>query len=71
MKDDTVQFFGLPLQSKRAVAVRGEKGFEGFGHHYSRASSGKLDWAESVILRTQPLKARCMQFWPTNPPTFR
>ncbi|WVZ57384.1 hypothetical protein U9M48_007775 [Paspalum notatum var. saurae] len=71
MKDDTVQFFGLPLQSKRAVAVRGEKGFEGFGHHYSRASSGKLDWAESVILITQPTQDRNMELWPTNPPTFR
>ncbi|KAJ1296576.1 hypothetical protein BS78_01G311900 [Paspalum vaginatum] len=70
MKDDTVQFFSLPLQSKTAVAVR-ERGFEGFGHHYSRASSGKLDWAESVILITQPTQDRNMELWPTNPPTFR
>ncbi|XP_004983909.1 protein SRG1 [Setaria italica] len=71
MKDSTVQFFSTPLESKKKVAVR-EKGFEGFGHHYSRASSGhKLDWAESVILITQPPQDRKMEMWPTNPPTFR
>jgi len=70
MKDSTVQFFSLPLESKAKVAVRGN-GFEGFGHHYSRASSGKLDWAESMILVTQPVHDRNMEMWPTNPPTFR
>uniref|UniRef100_A0A0D9Z9D6 Fe2OG dioxygenase domain-containing protein n=1 Tax=Oryza glumipatula TaxID=40148 RepID=A0A0D9Z9D6_9ORYZ len=48
MKDSTARFFSLPLESKKTVAVR-ENGIEGFGHHYSRVS-GKLDWAESVIL---------------------
>jgi isopenicillin N synthase-like dioxygenase len=70
MKHNTVQFFSLPLESKAKVAVRGN-GFEGFGHHYSRASSGKLDWAESMILVTQPPQDRNMEMWPTNPPTFR
>ncbi|TVU00897.1 hypothetical protein EJB05_53675, partial [Eragrostis curvula] len=69
MKGNTVQFFSLPLESKKSVAVRGN-GFEGFGHHYSRASD-KLDWAESVILLTQPVKDRNMEMWPTNPVTFR
>ncbi|KAL6648053.1 hypothetical protein ACP70R_012277 [Stipagrostis hirtigluma subsp. patula] len=69
MKDSTVQFFSLPLESKQTVAVR-EKGFEGFGHHYSR-SSDKLDWAESAILMTQPAESRNMELWPANPPTFR
>ncbi|KAL6878273.1 hypothetical protein ACP4OV_012443 [Aristida adscensionis] len=68
MKDNTVQFFSSPLESKKIVSVR-ESGFEGFGHHYSR-SSNKLDWAESVILITQPVKDRNMALWPTNPPTF-
>ncbi|EES12050.1 hypothetical protein BDA96_06G064100 [Sorghum bicolor] len=68
MKDNTADFFGLPLDSKNAVAVRGD-GFEGYGHHYSRLS--KLDWAESVILITQPVQDRNMELWPTNPPTFR
>lgn len=68
MKESTVQFFGLPVGSKNAVAVRGD-GFEGYGHHYSRLS--KLDWAESVILITQPVQDRNMELWPTNPPMFR
>ncbi|KAL6878274.1 hypothetical protein ACP4OV_012444 [Aristida adscensionis] len=68
MKDNTVQFFSLPLQSKKTVSVQGN-GFEGFGHHYSR-SNNKLDWAECVILTTQPVQDRNMSLWPTNPPTF-
>ncbi|CAN6289024.1 unnamed protein product [Urochloa humidicola] len=70
MKDNTVQFFNSPLESKKKVSVR-ENGFEGFGHHYSRASVGKLDWAESMILITQPPQDRNMEMWPTDPPTFR
>ena len=70
MKDSTVQFFSSPLETKKKVAVR-ENGFEGFGHHYSRESGGKLDWAESVILITQPPQDRNMEMWPTSPPTFR
>ncbi|CAN6270385.1 unnamed protein product [Urochloa humidicola] len=68
MKESTVRFFELPLDSKNAVAVRGD-GFQGYGHHYSRLS--KLDWAESVILITQPVQDRNMELWPTNPPMFR
>ncbi|KAL6662088.1 hypothetical protein ACP70R_001472 [Stipagrostis hirtigluma subsp. patula] len=68
MKDNIVQFFSLPLESKKTVAVR-ENGFEGFGHHYSR-SSQKLDWAESLILITKPVHDRTMELWPTKPPTF-
>ncbi|KAL6902153.1 hypothetical protein ACP4OV_005029 [Aristida adscensionis] len=69
MKDNTVQFFSLPLESKKTVSVRGS-GFEGFGHHFSR-STRKLDWAESLILATQPVGDRNMEMWPTEPPTFR
>ncbi|OEL34841.1 S-norcoclaurine synthase 1 [Dichanthelium oligosanthes] len=70
MKDSTAQFFSLPLESKNAVAVRGG-GFEGFGYHYNGSSSDKLDWAENLILLTQPVQDRNMEFWPANPPTFR
>ncbi|PUZ40597.1 hypothetical protein GQ55_9G437500 [Panicum hallii var. hallii] len=70
MKDSTVQFFSSPLKSKKKVGVQ-ENVFEGFGHHYNRESGGKLDWAESVILITQPPQDRNMEMWPTNPPTFR
>ncbi|TVU46417.1 hypothetical protein EJB05_05952, partial [Eragrostis curvula] len=73
MKENTAQFFSLPLDSKKTVAVRGD-GFEGYGHHYTRSSAtggDKLDWAESVIFVTQPVQDRNMPLWPANPPTFR
>ncbi|KAL6902152.1 hypothetical protein ACP4OV_005028 [Aristida adscensionis] len=69
MKDNTLQFFSLPLESKKAVAVRGN-GFQGFGHHYT-SSTGKLDWAESLTVTVQPVGDRNMEMWPTNPPNFR
>ncbi|KAL6902151.1 hypothetical protein ACP4OV_005027 [Aristida adscensionis] len=69
MKDNTVQFFSLPLESKKTVAVRGDD-FEGFGHHHRR-SANKLDWAESMVLVTQPARDRNLKMWPTKPPTFR
>ncbi|XP_006651534.2 2-oxoglutarate-dependent dioxygenase 11-like [Oryza brachyantha] len=68
MKDSATKFFSLPLESKKPVEVR-ENSIEGFGHHYSRA--GKLDWAQSVILVTQPIEDRNPELWPTNPATFR
>ncbi|KAL6662277.1 hypothetical protein ACP70R_000136 [Stipagrostis hirtigluma subsp. patula] len=72
MKESTVQFFSLPLEAKNAIAFRGENVYEGFGHHFSGpASAGKLDWAECVLLTTQPIHARNMELWPTSPPTFR
>uniref|UniRef100_J3MWS8 Fe2OG dioxygenase domain-containing protein n=1 Tax=Oryza brachyantha TaxID=4533 RepID=J3MWS8_ORYBR len=71
MKDDTVQFFELPVEEKKAVAVRPGGGIEGFGHHFNRSSTDKLDWAESLIVETQPIQRRNLQFWPSNPPTFR
>ncbi|KAF7040012.1 hypothetical protein CFC21_049944 [Triticum aestivum] len=70
MKDNTLQFFGLPLEKKKAVAIQAN-GFEGFGHHYNRASSEKLDWAESLILVTQQHEQRNNEFWPADPSTFR
>ncbi|KAM3354455.1 hypothetical protein ACQJBY_025249 [Aegilops geniculata] len=70
MKDNTLQFFGLPLEKKKAVAIQAN-GFEGFGHHYNRASSEKLDWAESLILVTQQHEQRNIEFWPADPSTFR
>ncbi|KAG0550739.1 hypothetical protein BDA96_01G364000 [Sorghum bicolor] len=70
MKDSAAEFFRSPLESKNTVAVR--DGFQGFGHHFNGGSSEKLDWAECLLLITQPLKDRRMDLWPaTNPPTFR
>uniref|UniRef100_A0A0E0M091 Fe2OG dioxygenase domain-containing protein n=1 Tax=Oryza punctata TaxID=4537 RepID=A0A0E0M091_ORYPU len=70
MKDSTVNFFELPLEDKNAVAVRPGGTDEGFGHHF-RSSAGKLDWAENLIVETQPFQQRNLEFWPSNPPTFR
>ncbi|KAG2539883.1 hypothetical protein PVAP13_9NG505400 [Panicum virgatum] len=72
IKDSAVQFFSLPLDIKNRVAVP-EKGagIEGYGHHYSRGRGDKLDWAEGLILITQPVQERNMNLWPTNPPEFR
>ncbi|CAL4931519.1 unnamed protein product [Urochloa decumbens] len=71
IKDSVVEFFRSPLGAKNAVAVRGD-GIQGFGHQFSPASSDKLDWAECLLLFTQPVQDRNMDFWPaTDPPTFR
>lgn len=72
IKDTTMQFFSLPLDVKNRVAVPEESaGIEGYGHHYSRGRGDKLDWAEGLILITQPVQDRNMNLWPTNPPAFR
>ncbi|KAF8781326.1 hypothetical protein HU200_000555 [Digitaria exilis] len=51
MKDSAAQFFSLPLETKNTVAVRGDS-IQGFGHHFSGATSDKLDWAECLLLFT-------------------
>ncbi|XP_044378962.1 protein SRG1-like [Triticum aestivum] len=71
VKDSTREFFRLPLEKKKAVGiVKAEDGFQGFGHHFN-TSTGKLDWAESLLLGTQPMGHRNMDLWPTELPTFR
>ncbi|KAF8728957.1 hypothetical protein HU200_018258 [Digitaria exilis] len=70
VKDSVARFFSLPLETKNAVAVR-PGGFQGFGHHFNAPASNKLDWAECLILETQPVHVRNMEFWPANPLTFR
>jgi isopenicillin N synthase-like dioxygenase len=73
MKESAVEFFGLPLESKNAVAFQGDGDkFQGFGHHFSGGpSAGKLDWAECVLLVTQPAQGRKTELWPATPPSFR
>ncbi|KAF8728960.1 hypothetical protein HU200_018262 [Digitaria exilis] len=70
MKESAAQFFSLPLETKNTVAVRGDS-IQGFGHHFSGASSDKLDWAECLLLFTHRVQDRNMDFWPSEPPTFR
>ncbi|CAL4923114.1 unnamed protein product [Urochloa decumbens] len=72
MKESALEFFMLPLESKNAIAFRGDDKFQGFGHHFSGGpSAGKLDWAECVLLLTQPVQGRKTELWPANPPSFR
>nr|CAB3495641.1 unnamed protein product [Digitaria exilis] len=70
MKDSAAQFFSLPLETKNTVAVRGDS-IQGFGHHFSGATSDKLDWAECLLLFTHRVQDRNMNFWPSEPPAFR
>ncbi|KAF8698739.1 hypothetical protein HU200_034992 [Digitaria exilis] len=74
MKGSTAEFFRLPLETKNAIAFGGDDTFNGFGHHFNRggpSEGGKLDWAECVLLITQPVEGRKMEMWPANPPSFR
>lgn len=71
VKDDTLEFFKLPLEKKKSVGiVKAGDGFQGYGHHFNTCT-GKLDWAESLLLGMQPIDHRNMDLWPTDPPTFR
>uniref|UniRef100_A0A0D9XCT4 Fe2OG dioxygenase domain-containing protein n=1 Tax=Leersia perrieri TaxID=77586 RepID=A0A0D9XCT4_9ORYZ len=70
MKGNTLQFFELPLEDKNSVAAR-PYSIEGFGHHFNRLSTDKLEWAESMLLNLQPTNERKIEFWPSKPPTFR
>jgi hypothetical protein len=72
MKDNAIEFFKLPLEKKKAVGtINADGGLQGFGHHFN-TSTGKLDWAECLILLgVQPIQNRNMDFWPTDPPSFR
>nr|CAB3500527.1 unnamed protein product [Digitaria exilis] len=74
MKESTAEFFRLPLETKNAIAFGGDDTFNGYGHHFNRggpSDGGKLDWAECVLLITQPVEGRKMEMWPANPPSFR
>ncbi|KAF0928710.1 hypothetical protein E2562_006133 [Oryza meyeriana var. granulata] len=70
IKDDITEFFRLPLQEKMAVAIP-PNGLQGFGHHFVFSKEQKLDWVDLLFLSTRPIDERNMDFWPTNPPTFR
>nr|CAB3500529.1 unnamed protein product [Digitaria exilis] len=73
MKESAAEFFRLPLETKNAIAFRGDDTFHRFGHHFNPGPSvgNKLDWAECVLLATQPVQGRKMDMWPANPPSFR
>ncbi|KAJ3677219.1 hypothetical protein LUZ60_002943 [Juncus effusus] len=70
MKSNIREFFRLPLEQKKAVAIASND-IEGFGQHFVVSNDQKLDWADLFFVNTQPVERRNMKFWPTNPPTFR
>ncbi|KAK9106500.1 hypothetical protein Syun_022511 [Stephania yunnanensis] len=69
MKDDTKEFFKLPLEKKRAYAQL-PNSLEGYGQAFVVSEDQKLDWADMLFILPQPVNDRNMRFWPTHPPSF-
>ncbi|KAF3341849.1 S-norcoclaurine synthase 1-like protein [Carex littledalei] len=70
MKDNIKGFFSLPLQEREEVAqVPGD--LEGYGQAFVHSEEQKLDWADILVLFTQPPHFRNFKHWPAQPPTFR
>ncbi|CAL9094546.1 unnamed protein product, partial [Musa textilis] len=70
MKADTMQFFKLPPEEKKAFA-QAPGGLQGYGQAFVVSEEQKLDWAGMFFVITRPVHLREMRFWPTRPPTFR
>ncbi|KAG0460686.1 hypothetical protein HPP92_020983 [Vanilla planifolia] len=70
MKQNTEEFFKLPLEEKEAFAqLPGQ--IEGYGQAFVQSEEQKLDWGDILFLGTLPPSVRQMRFWPTNPTSFR
>ncbi|KAF3323161.1 protein SRG1-like protein [Carex littledalei] len=70
VKADITAFFNLPLEQKKAVTIESNSA-EGFGRQFVASDEQKLEWVDMLYLNTQPVNQRMLQFWPTNPLTFR
>ncbi|CAN6291029.1 unnamed protein product [Urochloa humidicola] len=70
VKADLEAFFRLPLAEKQAVA-QDPAGIEGYGQAFVVSSEQKLDWADMLFLFTLPPEYRSLNFWPSQPATFR
>lgn len=70
VKQDTAEFFKLPLEEKKAVSKL-PNDTQGYGQMVVATEEQKLDWADMLSLHTQPPAARNLKFWATNPPSFR
>jgi hypothetical protein len=44
---------------------------QGYGQAFVQSNDQKLDWADMFVLYTQPIQARDMSYWPSQPHTFR
>ncbi|KAM5573304.1 S-norcoclaurine synthase 1 [Rosa sericea] len=70
MKTDTEEFFGLPLEVKKAYATQLNH-IEGYGQAFVVSEEQKLDWGDMLFLLSQPVRQRTLTFWPTLPNSFR
>ncbi|KAJ3671451.1 hypothetical protein LUZ60_007530 [Juncus effusus] len=70
MKNNIMEFFMLPLEQKKDVAIA-PGDIEGFGQHFVMSNDQKLDWGDLFFIHTQPVEMRNLKVWPSNPQTFR
>ncbi|KAF5199010.1 S-norcoclaurine synthase [Thalictrum thalictroides] len=70
MKSDTMEFFNLPLEEKKAYGQI-PNNIEGYGQAFVASEEQKLDWGDMHFLTANPLINRDMRFWPTTPISFR
>lgn len=70
MKASIQGFFELPAETKKQVAQEPGQ-LEGYGQLFVVSEDQKLDWADSLYLKTQPLQDRSLRFWPDQPAGFR
>ncbi|KAJ0961750.1 hypothetical protein J5N97_029578 [Dioscorea zingiberensis] len=70
MKCKIQGFFQLPLEEKKTY-VQKPGSVEGYGQAFVLSEDQKLDWGDMYLLVTQPPFSRNLEFWATNPPTFR
>ncbi|KAK9118027.1 hypothetical protein Scep_016120 [Stephania cephalantha] len=66
MKDDTKEFFKLPLEKKRAYAQL-PNSIEGYGQAFVVSEEQKLDWGDMLFYRLLPVNERNMRLWPIQP----
>ncbi|KAF0912011.1 hypothetical protein E2562_012817 [Oryza meyeriana var. granulata] len=70
MKANVQGFFQLPAETKKQFAQEPGQ-LEGYGQLFVVSEDQKLDWADSLYVKTQPLKDRNLRIWPDQPANFR
>ncbi|KAK9115746.1 hypothetical protein Sjap_014693 [Stephania japonica] len=70
LKDDTKEFFKLPLEEK-SVYAQLPNSFEGYGQAFVVSEDQKLDWGDMLFYSLLPVNKRNMRLWPIHPPTLR
>lgn len=70
MKASIKGFFELPAETKKQV-VQEPGQLEGYGQLFVVSEDQKLDWADILYVKTQPLQDRNLRFWPDQPAGFR